>query len=133
MTFFVNIETKMAFLLSQVVTSPAPNLADNRWHFIDIRQTGPQRFTLLVDGLYSTVLLFPVSRNTLDLKDLLYIGGVPTRLQYQLPSTIVSKKGFSGCVATVVINGRLVDLLTETLTQSRYVTAGCTGNQSFLM
>lgn len=112
----------------KVITSSAPQLADNRWHSIDIRQTDRQTFEVLVDNRYPMQLTFPSSRNTLNLVDVLHVGGVPSSMWSRLPSGVASRTGFSGCMASFIVNGQLYDLMNDGIgTPSQYITGGCTG------
>ena len=112
---------------ARVAKTTGASLADSRWHIIEIKQTSERSFSVTVDGKSDPSLLFQTSRNTLDLVSFLYFGGVPVAMQNRLPSSIASSKGFSGCLATVVINGKLYDLLNDDFQTSQYVTSGCTG------
>lgn len=108
------------------VTPPTPFLSDNRWHLVEIVQTGPKMFNIIVDRNYTSTLLLE-SHNTLDLYGSLYIGGVPENIQNQLPSIIPTRKSFAGCLASLYINRRLYNLMTDVTSPSTYVTAGCSG------
>lgn len=115
----------------QVITSGAPSLANNQWRNIEITQTGPKKFNILVDGQYSTELNFPPTRNTLDLVDALHVGGVPPSLLSRLPSSVSSRKGFSGCIASFFVNGKLYNLKTDGIGRSsQYILEGCTGDDT---
>jgi len=113
------------------VFSRSPSLADGMWHNVEVFQTGSRSFTVRVDGQYTDVLNLIASRNTLDLTGDLYIGGVPASVRARLPSNVLSKSnGFSGCMASTVINGRLFDLMNEARLVSSSVTPGCTSEFS---
>jgi len=122
------------------VVSSAGSLADDRWHTVDvvteqmrarrssvryIRATDTSALTVLVDGKYRDRLALVGGRNTLDLAEGLYVGGVPASIYRQLPSAVRSRRGFSGCLATFVVNGRLYNTLTDATFVTNSVTAGC--------
>jgi len=120
------------------VVFSAGSLADDRWHAVDvvteqvragsryIRATDTSALTVLVDGKYRDRLALVGGRNTLDLVGGLYVGGVPASIYRQLPPVIRSRRGFSGCLATFVVNGRLYNILTDATFVTNSVTAGCT-------
>ena len=119
------------------VVSSAGSLADDRWHTVDvvveqvragaryIRATDTSALTVLVDSKYSDRLALVGGRNTLDLVGGLYVGGVPASIYRQLPPVVRSRRGFSGCLATFVVNGRLYNALTDATFVTNSVTAGC--------
>lgn len=112
------------------VLSRAPSLADGAWHSIDVYQTGTKTFALRVDNKYSDVMTMSASRNTLDLIGPLYVGGIPPSLRPRLPDGVLSKStAFSGCMASMVVNGRLFDLLTDVSYVSSSVTRGCSSKR----
>jgi Laminin G domain len=109
------------------VVSRSPSLSDGAWHSIDIVQTGAKTFAMRVDRKFSDVLTMVTSRNTLDLTGQLYVGGVPTSMRARLSDGVFSKStAFSGCMASMVVNGRLFDLLNDVSYVSSSVTRGCT-------
>lgn len=108
------------------VTPATPFLSDNRWHLVEIVQTGRKTFSVTVDRKYTSTLLLE-SPNTLDLYGSLYIGGVPENVQNQLPSIIPTRKSFIGCLASLHINSRLYNLVTDVTSTSANVIAGCSG------
>lgn len=112
---------------ARVVTSSAPPLNNNEWHLVEIIQTEAKKFDIIVDQTYVSAMHLLESRNTLDLTERLYVGGIPDHLRPRIPSIVSSKKGFVGCLASFTVNGRLYNLLTDATTPSVYVTPGCTG------
>lgn len=112
---------------ARVVTSSAPPLNNNEWHLVEIVQEEAKKFNIAVDQRYLDIMHLPETRNTLDLTDRLYVGGIPDSLRPRIPSIVASKKGFVGCLASFTVNGRLYNLLTDATTSSVYVTPGCTG------
>jgi len=125
------------------VVSGAGSLADGRWHSVDIvaeqvragarqiRAADTSSLTVVVDNSYRDRLSLVGGRNTLDLVGRLYVGGVPPAVYHRLPPTVRSRRGFSGCVATFVVNGALYNILNDATFVSDSVTAGCTGMTCF--
>uniref|UniRef100_A0A672MVQ5 Neurexin 1 n=2 Tax=Sinocyclocheilus grahami TaxID=75366 RepID=A0A672MVQ5_SINGR len=57
----------------------------------------------------------------------LYVGGVAKEMYKDLPKLVHSKEGFQGCLASVDLNGRLPDLLSDALSNAGQVERGCEG------
>uniref|UniRef100_A0A672MWA5 Neurexin 1 n=1 Tax=Sinocyclocheilus grahami TaxID=75366 RepID=A0A672MWA5_SINGR len=55
----------------------------------------------------------------------LYVGGVAKEMYKDLPKLVHSKEGFQGCLASVDLNGRLPDLLSDALSNAGQVERGC--------
>jgi len=85
------------------------SLADGRWHELDITRAGPRRFVVRVDGQPLDGRLHYPTLPDID-HELVYIGGVPLYLIDDLPSEVRSRKGYVGCMSTLVINGVTYDL-----------------------
>ena len=125
------------------VVSGAGSLADGRWHTVDIAieqvraAGGRRRRTRAANGAAVTVLVDNRHRDKLaaavDLTGRLYVGGVPTSIRRRLPATIRARRGFSGCLATVVVNGRLYNIPNDATFVSNSVTAGCTSTTCLLV
>ena len=128
----------------RVVSDAAGSLADDRWHTVDIavqQQVRPGRrhiraadtsaLTVIVDNKYGNRLALVGGRNTLDLVGGLYVGGVPASIYRRLPPAVRSRRGFSGCVATFVVNGRLYNIVNDATFVSNSVTAGCTSTHAY--
>lgn len=121
------------------VVSSAGSLADDQWHVVDIvdeqvrgggrqvRSADSWAITVLVDDKYSDRLALDGERSTLPVRETVYVGGVPSSVYRRLPPTVHSRRGFSGCLATFVVSGRLVNILNDATLVSDSVTAGCTG------
>ena len=123
------------------VVSDAGSLTDDRWHAVDVvaSQQMPARsrpiraadtsapLAVVVDGKYRNELALVGGRNTLDLVGGLYVGGVPVSVYRRLPPEVRSRRGFSGCLATFVLNGRLYNILSDATFVSDSVTPDCTG------
>jgi len=110
------------------VPAGSPSLADGQWHELDLTRAGPHYFLVRVDGREIGRLHYP----TIPISDheQVYIGGVPEHLINHLPPAISSRKGYIGCLATLVINGHSYDLqnIAATMGTSR-LTAGCTDSK----
>jgi len=109
------------------------SVADGQWHELDLVRAGPQRFLVRVDGReLGTPVYYPSDPQIHD--EIVYIGGVPEHLMNHLPSAVRSRKGFIGCMATLIINGRAYNLQTIAASMAASaLTAGCTDSErSFL-
>jgi len=85
-------------------------LADGQWHEFDLVRSGPDRFIVRIDRKdIGSGLLYP-SDSPSSPSEPLYIAGVPVAVLNNLPAAVSSRKGYTGCLATVSINGRLFDL-----------------------
>jgi len=63
----------------------------------------------------------------------LYIGGVPEEMYKDLPKLVHAKEGFQGCLASVDLNGRLPDLMSEALACVGQIERGCEGDNIFFL
>uniref|UniRef100_A0A8C4QJ25 Neurexin 1b n=1 Tax=Eptatretus burgeri TaxID=7764 RepID=A0A8C4QJ25_EPTBU len=103
-------------------------LSDNQWHSVIISRDLNNLHLLKVDSKL-------VSQNgngarNLDLKGMLYVGGLPRELFRTLPRLVASRDGFQGCLASVDLNGHLPDLLDDALHQSGQIERGCEAGSS---
>lgn len=57
----------------------------------------------------------------------LYIGGVTKEMYKELPKLVHAKEGFQGCLASVDLNGRLPDLMSDALDCVGQIERGCEG------
>ncbi|KAM4617797.1 neurexin-2-beta isoform 7-T7 [Discoglossus pictus] len=100
-------------------------LNDNQWHSVAVSRDPGNAHTLRIDG--RTVTQHSTGASNLDLKGELYIGGLPRNMYHTLPKLVASRDGFQGCLASVDLNGRLPDLLTDALQRVGPVERGCDG------
>ncbi|XP_075044895.1 neurexin-2-beta isoform X17 [Mixophyes fleayi] len=100
-------------------------LNDNQWHSVAVSRDPGNAHTLRIDG--RTVTQHSTGASNLDLKGELYIGGLPRNMYAALPKLVASRDGFQGCLASVDLNGRLPDLLTDALHRVGPVERGCDG------
>lgn len=63
----------------------------------------------------------------------LYIGGVAKETYKSLPKLVHAKEGFQGCLASVDLNGRLPDLISDALFCNGQIERGCEGTRSFFL
>ncbi|XP_050453317.1 basement membrane-specific heparan sulfate proteoglycan core protein isoform X8 [Cataglyphis hispanica] len=90
---------------SAVVRADKPiTLSD--WHTIKI-QRNRKEATMLVDGESSYKVIAIGRRQGLDLKEPLYIGGVPSEINKQSEMNT----GFVGCISRLVLGEKQVDLI----------------------
>lgn len=57
----------------------------------------------------------------------LFIGGVAKEMYKELPKLVHAKEGFQGCLASVDLNGRLPDLMSDALDCVGQIERGCEG------
>ncbi|XP_030886482.1 neurexin-1 [Leptonychotes weddellii] len=89
------------------------NLNDNEWHTVRVVRRG-KSLKLTVDDQQAM---------TGDL----YIGGVAKETYKSLPKLVHAKEGFQGCLASVDLNGRLPDLISDALFCNGQIERGCEG------
>lgn len=93
------------------VNTPEP-LNDNKWHDVSLFRPQMDQQQIRVDSNQATVDdMRGYSSRHFDLKGPLYVGGVLKTRIYQLSMMISSRKGFLGCLASLEINGKTIDLL----------------------
>ncbi|XP_076855784.1 neurexin 1a isoform X4 [Brachyhypopomus gauderio] len=100
-------------------------LNDNHWHNVIISRDTNNLHTVKIDTKITTQTT--MGAKNLDLKGDLYVGGVAKEMYKDLPKLVHSKEGFQGCLASVDLNGRLPDLLSDALTTAGQVERGCEG------
>ncbi|XP_028811240.1 neurexin 1a isoform X3 [Denticeps clupeoides] len=98
-------------------------LNDNHWHNVIISRDTNNLHTVKIDTKITTQTT--MGAKNLDLKGDLYIGGVAKDMYKDLPKLVHSKEGFQGCLASVDLNGRLPDLLSDALATTGQVERGC--------
>ncbi|XP_067286824.1 neurexin 1a isoform X16 [Pseudorasbora parva] len=100
-------------------------LNDNHWHNVMISRDTNNLHTVKIDTKITTQTT--MGAKNLDLKGDLYVGGVAKEMFKDLPKLVHSKEGFQGCLASVDLNGRLPDLLSDALSNAGQVERGCEG------
>ncbi|XP_048061915.1 neurexin-1a isoform X3 [Megalobrama amblycephala] len=100
-------------------------LNDNHWHNVIISKDTNNLHTVKIDSKITTQTT--VGAKNLDLKGDLYIGGVSEEMYKDLPKLVHAKEGFQGCLASVDLNGRLPDLMSEALACVGQIERGCEG------
>lgn len=60
----------------------------------------------------------------------LYVGGVAKEMYKELPKLVHAKEGFQGCLASVDLNGRLPDLMSDALDCVGQIERGCEGESA---
>uniref|UniRef100_W5KWI7 Neurexin 1 n=1 Tax=Astyanax mexicanus TaxID=7994 RepID=W5KWI7_ASTMX len=100
-------------------------LNDNHWHNVMISRDTNNLHTVKIDTKITTQTT--MGAKNLDLKGDLFVGGVSKEMYKDLPKLVHSKEGFQGCLASVDLNGRLPDLLSDALTTMGQVERGCEG------
>ncbi|KAG8449003.1 hypothetical protein GDO86_015895, partial [Hymenochirus boettgeri] len=100
-------------------------LNDNQWHHVVITRDNSNTHTLKVDTKAVTQVIN--GAKNLDLKGDLYIAGLAQSMYSTLPKLVASRDGFQGCLASVDLNGRLPDLISDALHRSGQIERGCEG------
>ncbi|XP_035900555.1 neurexin-1 isoform X6 [Anopheles stephensi] len=102
------------------------HMNDNRWHSVSIRRPGPKTHTLAVD---ESIEIYTASGNNmhLELEGILYVGGVFKDMYTRLPSSIASRSGFEGCIASVDLADTSPSLTEDAVVPSSLVVSGCEG------
>uniref|UniRef100_A0A8C9R115 Neurexin 1b n=1 Tax=Scleropages formosus TaxID=113540 RepID=A0A8C9R115_SCLFO len=100
-------------------------LNDNHWHNVMISRDGNNLHTVKIDTKVTTQT--STGAKNLDLKGNLFIGGVAKEVYRDLPKLVHAKEGFQGCLASVDLNGRLPDLLSDALACVGQIERGCEG------
>ncbi|XP_077366033.1 neurexin 3b isoform X11 [Festucalex cinctus] len=98
-------------------------LNDNQWHNVVITRDASNTHTLKVDS--KSVTQNVNGAKNLDLKGDLFVGGLGPNMYQNLPKLVVSREGFQGCLASVDLNGRLPDLISDALFRSGQIERGC--------
>ncbi|XP_036382786.1 neurexin 1a isoform X2 [Megalops cyprinoides] len=98
-------------------------LNDNHWHNVMISRDTNNLHTVKIDTKITTQTT--MGAKNLDLKGDLYVGGVAKEMYKDLPKLVHAKEGFQGCLASVDLNGRLPDLLSDALTWVGQIERGC--------
>lgn len=63
----------------------------------------------------------------------LYVGGVAKEMYKELPKLVHAKEGFQGCLASVDLNGRLPDLMSDALDCVGQIERGCEGERALIL
>ncbi|XP_053292941.1 neurexin-1a [Pleuronectes platessa] len=100
-------------------------LNDNNWHNVIISRDTNNLHTVKIDTKITTQATS--GAKNLDLKGNLYVGGVAKEMFKELPKLVFAKEGFQGCLASVDLNGRLPDLMSDALDCVGQIERGCEG------
>ncbi|XP_056627889.1 neurexin 1a isoform X1 [Triplophysa dalaica] len=103
-------------------------LNDNHWHNVMISRDTNNLHTVKIDTKITTQTT--TGAKNLDLKGDLFVGGVAKDMYKDLPKLVHSKEGFQGCLASMDLNGRLPDLLSDALANADQVERGCEGEEN---
>lgn len=102
------------------------HMNDNRWHVVSIRRPGPKTHTLIVDDtieVYNT----PGNNMHMELEGIMYIGGVFKDMYPKLPSAVMSRNGFEGCLGSIDFADISPSLTEDAVVPSSLVVNGCEG------
>uniref|UniRef100_A0A3Q2VB12 Neurexin 1b n=1 Tax=Haplochromis burtoni TaxID=8153 RepID=A0A3Q2VB12_HAPBU len=106
-------------------------LNDNHWHNVIISRDTNNLHTVKIDTKITTQTT--TGAKNLDLKGNLYIGGVAKEMYKELPKLVHAKEGFQGCLASMDLNGRLPDLMSDALDCVGQIERGCEGQRNALL
>ncbi|KAM8946859.1 neurexin-1 isoform 5-T5 [Pelodytes ibericus] len=98
-------------------------LNDHQWHNVMISRDTSNLHTVKIDTKITTQST--AGARNLDLKSDLYVGGVAKEMYKALPKLVHAKEGFQGCLASVDLNGRLPDLISDALLCNGQIERGC--------
>ncbi|XP_077341718.1 neurexin-1 isoform X32 [Lithobates pipiens] len=98
-------------------------LNDHQWHNVMISRDTSNLHTVKIDTKITTQST--AGARNLDLKSDLFIGGVAKEMYKTLPKLVHAKEGFQGCLASVDLNGRLPDLISDALLCNGQIERGC--------
>ncbi|KAM4772825.1 neurexin-1 isoform 16-T16 [Rhinophrynus dorsalis] len=100
-------------------------LNDHQWHNVMISRDTSNLHTVKIDTKITTQST--AGARNLDLKSDLFVGGVSKEMYKTLPKLVHAKEGFQGCLASVDLNGRLPDLISDALLCNGQIERGCEG------
>ncbi|KAG7277466.1 hypothetical protein CRUP_010614 [Coryphaenoides rupestris] len=117
------------FIVVELGNSNKP-LNDNHWHNVIISRDTNNLHTVKIDTKITTQTTS--GAKNLDLKGDLYIGGVAKEMFKDLPKLVHAKEGFQGCLASVDLNGRLPDLMSDALDCVGQIERGCEAGTTYI-
>lgn len=106
--------------------SRSKNLNDNNWHSVSIIRSIFNHHSLRVDDQVDTLTYRGVNTH-LILRGLLYFGGAPSEVYFDLPNAVKSSNGFEGCFANIALNHEVLDPTSpdQVVIGSTLVSSGC--------
>ena len=112
---------------TQRIRVNTPNaLNDNAWHLISLLRPQIEKQLIRVDDFPPTVEnMKDYSARRFDLIGPLYLGGVIRTLYNSLPTQVVSKHGFLGCMASLVLNGFDYNIMKDATNKEYTIVEGC--------
>lgn len=102
------------------------HMNDNRWHYVSIRRPSAKIHSLIVDDS-DEVYVSPGNSIHLELEGIFYVGGVYKDMFPRLPSAVVSRNGFEGCLASVDLGDYSPHLIEDAIVPNAMVVSGCEG------
>ena len=108
------------------LSSRSKTLNDNSWHSVEIIRSILNHHSLRVDDQVDTLTSAGVNTH-LILRGLLYLGGAPAEVYFDLPNAVKSSSGFEGCFSNIELNNKVVDPTSEdeVVIGSTLVSPGC--------
>lgn len=90
------------------------------------------RIELIVDNRVNRSTLSTNGiRNAVSLQPVLYIGGIPNSNQINLTGSGLSAQGFQGCLASFIVDGRLLDYQRALVLNGQVKMNVCSGKIGF--
>ncbi|CAF3394445.1 unnamed protein product [Rotaria sp. Silwood1] len=94
----------------QIVSDESTKLADGKWHEVRVTRIGIDKIELIVDNRVNRSTLSANGiRNAVSLQPVLYVGGIPNNNNINLTGSGLNAYGFQGCLASFIVDGRLLD------------------------
>jgi len=107
------------------------SLADNKYHSVWIRRPTRYEQMIIVDNYHKVSSSGMGDNYHLNLDGILFLGGVRSNMYKDLPNPLLSQFGFQGCLASLELNGDVVDPAKDALVTSPAVSEGCQESVSY--
>jgi Laminin G domain len=103
-------------------------VTDNEWHVIQVTQPDTKVFYLSIDDEPAGKLASPFSKNTLELTNPFYLGGLPQDEPIPVGLTGTDPPThFAGCLASLSLGDNMFNLATVSRHSSAIIDIGCIG------
>ena len=117
----------------QILSDETMKLADGKWHEVRVTRIGIDRIELSVDNRVNRSTLSANGiRNAVSLQPVLYVGGVPDGYNINLTGSDLNSYGFQGCLASFILDGKLLDYQTALVVHGDVQMNTCAGRELHL-